>query len=339
MEILMMISSSSSSPLLLQSSKNRAFSSSRSALLSAKKPEFVRFHQKRNYNFDISHSISLQFKAISSVSCKSSSSESSFFSQSESDAGNNEIPSQETLQLKTVRVKFQLIKMCLFGQQFLVVGDDAIFGVWDPSNAIPLKWSQGHLWTAELDVPIDKAFQFKFILKDPTGAVKWQPGPNRVFQTWETNKTIVVFQDWDVVGLQMISEEEPLANSNTSEDVKAGNSNTDDTMPSSGTVEPLANSTTKEAVVACSISSVEKMSHPEDVTSTGSFATEMKSGGLRDEATLFESVVDVPRSVALPITTAEEGLPQQSRAATMSKPRVALKMSKLQPKTTANVRP
>ncbi|KAI3977434.1 hypothetical protein MKX01_000347 [Papaver californicum] len=208
----MMSSSSSSSPLL-QSSKNITFSSSRAT---NNKPKFVSFHQKLNYNnFDVSHSISLQFKAaIISVSCKSSSSESSFFPQSESNAGNNKIPSQETLQSKTVQVKFQLIRECLFGQEFLVVGDDPIFGVWDPSSAIPLKWSQGHLWTAELDVPIDKTIQFKFILKDPvTGKVIWQPGPNRVFQTWETNKTIVVFGDWDIVGLQMISEEEPLANS------------------------------------------------------------------------------------------------------------------------------
>ncbi|KAI3992551.1 hypothetical protein MKX01_022642 [Papaver californicum] len=303
-------SSSSSFPLLLQSSKNRAFSSSRAT---NNKPEFVSFHQKLNYNnnVDISHSISLQFKpAISSVSCKSSSSESSFFPRSEA-----------------VQVKFQLIRECLFGQEFLVVGDDPIFGVWDPSSAIPLKWSQGHLWTAELDVPIDKTIQFKFILKDPvTGKVIWQPGPNRVFQTWETNNTIVVFEDWNTVGLQMISEEEPLANSNTSEDVIAGNSNADDTMPNSCTLEPLANSNTKESVVACPISSVEKLSHPEeeqtdagdDVTSTaGSFATEKKSTSLRDEDTLFKceaEPVRLPRSNTLPIITVKEGLPPRLKS-------------------------
>ncbi|KAI3977506.1 hypothetical protein MKX01_000419 [Papaver californicum] len=252
-----MCSSSSSSQLLLQSSKNRAFSSSRAALLSTKKPVFVSFYQKRNYNVDISHSISLQFKDVISF------------------------------QSKMVRVKFQLIKMCLFGQEFLMFGNDPIFG----------------------DVPIDKAFQFKFILKDPTGEVKWQPGPNRVFQTWETNKTIVVFEDWDIVGLQMISEEEPLANSNTSEDVIACHSNPDDSMPNSCTMEPLANSNTKEPVVACPIK--EQTEAGDDVTSTGSFATEIKSASLRDEATLFESVaepVHVPRSVALPITTAKEGV-------------------------------
>lgn len=30
------------------------------------------------------------------------------------------------------------------------VGDDPSLGSWDPSSAIPLDWSEGHIWTAEL---------------------------------------------------------------------------------------------------------------------------------------------------------------------------------------------
>ncbi|KAI3874557.1 hypothetical protein MKW92_037104 [Papaver armeniacum] len=160
METLMM--SSSSSPLLLRSSKNRAFSSARSALLSTKnKPEFVSFRQKPNYNnVNISHSI------IGSVSCKSSSSESSFSPQLEGNAGNTEIPSQDTLP-KPAQVVFQLKKECSFSQELLLVGDDPAFGA-------------GTLQ----DVPI-KTIQYKFILKDRiTGEIIWQPGPNRVLETW-----------------------------------------------------------------------------------------------------------------------------------------------------------
>ncbi|KAI3964441.1 hypothetical protein MKX01_007131 [Papaver californicum] len=213
MKTLMM--SSSSSPLLLRSSKNRAFSSSRSALLSTKnKPEFINFHQKRNYknNVDISHSISMQFKAIiGSVSCKYSSSESSFFPQSEGNAGNTEIPSQETLQSKTAQVVFQLIKECSFSQELLIVGNDPIFGAWDISRAIPLKRSEGHFWTsAQLDLPIDKRIQFKYILKDSiTGEVIWQPGPNRFCQTWETiNEIIFITETWDFRYLERTTMEE-----------------------------------------------------------------------------------------------------------------------------------
>ncbi|KAI3877753.1 hypothetical protein MKW98_020234 [Papaver atlanticum] len=286
----MSCNSSSPHPLLLQSSKNRAFSysSSRSAaLLSTKKPQFVSFHHKLNYsNFDISHSSSLEFEAISSFSCKSSFYESSF-----SNAGKTEIPSQGKLQLKTVRVKFQLIKMCQFGQEILVVGDDPIFGDWDPSGAIPLKWSQGHFWTTELDLPISKTFHIKFILKDLSGEIIWQPGPSRFFLTLETNNKIVVTGDWNAVGIHMTTEKEPLPNSNTREPI------------------------------AYPISNVVKMSHPEEgqnvagdgVTSTGSFATEKNSASLRDEDTLLErkaaEPVPVPRSIALLIVIVKEGLP------------------------------
>ena len=51
---------------------------------------------------------------------------------------------------KSVQVKFQLQKECMFGEQFLIVGDDPKLGLWDPSSAIPLDWSEGHVWTAEL---------------------------------------------------------------------------------------------------------------------------------------------------------------------------------------------
>ncbi|CAI9782397.1 unnamed protein product [Fraxinus pennsylvanica] len=51
---------------------------------------------------------------------------------------------------KTVNVRFKLRKECAFGQQFLIVGDDPVFGLWDPADAIPLNWSDGHVWSVKL---------------------------------------------------------------------------------------------------------------------------------------------------------------------------------------------
>ncbi|KAJ8483653.1 hypothetical protein OPV22_016138 [Ensete ventricosum] len=110
---------------------------------------------------------------------------------------------------KTVHVRFVLQKMCSFGQQFLLVGDDPMFGMWDPEKAVPLEWSSGHEWTAELDLPVGKQIQFKFILKSFSGEVKWQPGPDRCLQAWETSNTIVVSEDWENAESQKIAEEEP----------------------------------------------------------------------------------------------------------------------------------
>ncbi|XP_042470328.1 uncharacterized protein LOC122052719 [Zingiber officinale] len=135
-----------------------------------------------------------------------------------SDAGSSEVeadeitpdsPIETTDSSKTVRVRFVLQKECPFGQQFFIVGDHPVFGLWDPTNAVPLEWSTGHAWTTELNLPAGKMIQFKFILRGLAGGICWQPGPNRCLQTWETTKTIIVAEDWDNVDNQKITEEQP----------------------------------------------------------------------------------------------------------------------------------
>ncbi|KAG5243091.1 hypothetical protein IMY05_006G0082100 [Salix suchowensis] len=86
--------------------------------------------------------------------------------------------------------------------------DDPLLGLWDPESVIPLNWSDEHLWTVELDIPAGKSFQFKFILKGIGGKIWWQPGPDRILQTWETDNTIVVWEDWEDAALQ----KEPTVN-------------------------------------------------------------------------------------------------------------------------------
>ncbi|XP_021715511.1 uncharacterized protein LOC110683445 isoform X1 [Chenopodium quinoa] len=54
----------------------------------------------------------------------------------------------ETTELyKSVCVKFPVEKECQFGDQILIVGDDPILGSWNPSEAIPFNWSEGHIWS------------------------------------------------------------------------------------------------------------------------------------------------------------------------------------------------
>ena len=151
-------------------------------------------------------------------------------------------------QSNTVHVKFVLQKSCLFGEQFLLVGDDPMFGLWDPLDAIPMHWSDDHIWKVETvrrffcknnlivdfhfqvycfesscsfehsnfcimfhqDIPVGKSIQFKFILRGLSGEVYWQPGPDRIMQTWETTNTIIVSEDWENAESQKIIEE-PLA--------------------------------------------------------------------------------------------------------------------------------
>lgn len=51
---------------------------------------------------------------------------------------------------------------------------------------------------------------YKFILEEIAGTVSWQPGPDRVLETWDTVKTISVSEYWDSPDFQNIVEEEPV---------------------------------------------------------------------------------------------------------------------------------
>ncbi|KAJ9172486.1 hypothetical protein P3X46_015716 [Hevea brasiliensis] len=95
----------------------------------------------------------------------------------------------------------------MFGDQFLLVGDDPILGLWNPTNAVPMNWSDGHIWSVELDVPIESTIQFKFIIKQSNGDMFWQPGPDRIFKSWESKGTVIIAEDWENPEAQKITEE------------------------------------------------------------------------------------------------------------------------------------
>lgn len=62
------------------------------------------------------------------------------------------------------------------------------------------------------DIPIGKCIKFKIILKDGSENITWQPGPDRILQTSETQNSITVCEDWDSAELQKIIEEELILN-------------------------------------------------------------------------------------------------------------------------------
>ncbi|PHU07033.1 hypothetical protein BC332_23522 [Capsicum chinense] len=154
-------------------------------------------------SFKIVHisSFSAQYKSIQPISCASDAQET--HTQSEG------TEATDANQSEPVHVKFQLNKECSFGQHFHIVGDDPMLGSWDPSNAVPLDWSEGHVWSVELDIPSGKIISYKFIKKLDDDSILWQQDPDRILQTWETKNTITVYEDWENAELQTIIEEEP----------------------------------------------------------------------------------------------------------------------------------
>lgn len=56
------------------------------------------------------------------------------------------------------------------------------------------------------DIAIESKPHFKFILKDASGALEWQPGPDRLMKLWKTERTIVIEEDWEPPELQKATE-------------------------------------------------------------------------------------------------------------------------------------
>lgn len=66
-------------------------------------------------------------------------------------------------------------------------------------NLLCLSWKQ--------DLPVGEIILFKFILKSSNGTVEWQPGADRVIETFKTTKIVAVQEDWEKAELQNIIEE------------------------------------------------------------------------------------------------------------------------------------
>ncbi|XP_021289624.1 uncharacterized protein LOC110420581 isoform X1 [Herrania umbratica] len=175
--------------------------------LSLNRAEVCLFPSKKLVRIRLLHLPSVQHRRLQPVL-----SSSSLSPDSQVDFGTAETQPAEDNPSKTVHVKFQLQKECSFGEHFLIVGDHPMLGIWDPESAIPLNWSEGHVWTVELDIPVGKSIQYKFVLQTSTGNLLWQPGPDRIFKSCETENTIIVSEDWEEAEYQKLIEEEPSAN-------------------------------------------------------------------------------------------------------------------------------
>jgi len=64
----------------------------------------------------------------------------------------------ETLTIKTIG------PWMLHGEQILISGNCPLLGGWDPAKALPMKVTQGIIWSIDLDKSrIPETFEYKFI--------------------------------------------------------------------------------------------------------------------------------------------------------------------------------
>lgn len=69
------------------------------------------------------------------------------------------------------------------GQDLYILGEDPKFGAWDTNKlGLPLKWTEGHMWTAEVTPKsLPKQSVFKFIVSEKDGSITWETREDRVF--------------------------------------------------------------------------------------------------------------------------------------------------------------
>ncbi|MFB7940149.1 carbohydrate-binding module family 20 domain-containing protein [Streptomyces sp. NPDC056049] len=81
----------------------------------------------------------------------------------------------------TVDTAFHLTATTTYGQNLYVVGDIAELGAWNPAKAVPLGTdpSTYPTWIGGISLPPSSAIQYKYVKKNPDGAIVWESGANR----------------------------------------------------------------------------------------------------------------------------------------------------------------
>ncbi|MFC4032446.1 carbohydrate-binding module family 20 domain-containing protein [Streptomyces polygonati] len=69
------------------------------------------------------------------------------------------------------------------GQQVYLVGSLPALGNWAPASAIALSTSNRSAWSGTVSLPANTSFEYKYILKDASGNVTWEPGNNHTAST------------------------------------------------------------------------------------------------------------------------------------------------------------
>lgn len=86
---------------------------------------------------------------------------------------------QETSAPPTVPITFSVPFEVAFGQSLRLVGSDEAMGGWEIDSAVDMTWSEGHVWTADVALPVGATAEFKLVLSIPGEAPVWEHTANR----------------------------------------------------------------------------------------------------------------------------------------------------------------
>ncbi|MEY9963575.1 alpha-amylase [Streptacidiphilus sp. MAP12-16] len=83
----------------------------------------------------------------------------------------------------TVTATFNGTATTWYGQNVYVVGSIPALGSWNAASAVALSSTNYPVWSGSTTLPPNTTFQYKYIKKDPNGAIEWESGANRTAST------------------------------------------------------------------------------------------------------------------------------------------------------------
>ncbi|PRW59906.1 carbohydrate-binding module family 20 [Chlorella sorokiniana] len=110
----------------------------------------------------------------------------------------------------SVSVCFRLPYRCKYGQKLCLVGSNDVLGGWHVDRAVPMNWTEGDVWTVELQLPANGSkvqLEYKYVVRSERdkSAVRWKEGNNcylavpeqgrlHVRDTWDDSMREVEFE-------------------------------------------------------------------------------------------------------------------------------------------------
>ena len=90
------------------------------------------------------------------------------------------------------KVIFKIYYKTVPKQDLFMIGNHELFANWQDKNlGFPMKWTNGHIWVAELpENIIPSEFEFKFIVKERDGSITWENRENRRFSAGKIIDTL-----------------------------------------------------------------------------------------------------------------------------------------------------
>jgi hypothetical protein len=98
---------------------------------------------------------------------------------------------------RAVEMNFNLPYRTQFGQSLSIVGSTDDFGAWDPLCRVPMEWSDGDVWKAQ--VTADRCeVEYKYVIVDQTGHItEWKPGGNFEVKLQGFRGKVQIEDTWD----------------------------------------------------------------------------------------------------------------------------------------------